>query len=111
MDCGLLGSFSAFLTPRRIRSVQILVLAVALNAPALCQKAVEKSAIESLYKQGVRAVQNGDLGAARAAFEKVVRLAPDAPEGHNSLGWVLLSTGKIDESMGQFRTALRLNPK
>ena len=52
----------------------------------------------------------GDLPAARAAFEKVVRLAPNAPEGHNSLGWVLLKTGNPDEAVAHLRAAVKLKP-
>src|SRR5712692_6975915 len=49
-----------------------------------------------IYQHGLAALQKGDLVTARAAFEKVVRLAPQSPEGHNSLGWVLLAQGEID---------------
>ena len=62
----------------------------------------------AVYQQGMSALQNGDLGGARAAFEKVLRLAPQSPEGHNSLGWVLLAQGEIDPAISQFRTVVRL---
>src|SRR5207302_1016856 len=54
--------------------------------------------------------QKGDLVSARADFEKVVRLAPNSPEGHNSLGWVLLAQGEIDSAIVHFRAAVKLNP-
>src|SRR5271166_4759784 len=92
-----------------MRVLQALLFFVTLPWPAVAQKAPDKSAIDSLYKKGVQSLQQGDLDAARANFEKVVRLAPNSPEGHNSLGWVLMSTGKIDEAIPQFRTAIRLN--
>jgi len=38
------------------------------------------------YQRGMLALKKGDLVSARAGFEKVVRLAPQSPEGHNSLG-------------------------
>ena len=63
------------------------------------------------YKQGMTALQQGDLVSARADFEKVVRLAPTSPEGHNSLGWVLLAQGEIVPAIAQFRTALKLKPE
>src|SRR5881628_1954062 len=62
------------------------------------------------YQRGMSALQKGDLVSARADFEKVVRLAPQSPEGHNSLGWVLLAQGEIDSAIVQFRAAVKLNP-
>src|ERR1700681_653687 len=62
------------------------------------------------YGQGVSDLQRGDLAAARAAFEKVLRLVPSSPEGHNSLGWVLLAQGETDEAIVHFRAALRAEP-
>ena len=97
-------------TSPRIRILGALLVLVALALPALGQKASDKPAVDSLYKQGIRSLQGGDLAAARSAFEKVVRLAPNAPEGHNSLGWVLMKTGKLEEAIGQFRLAIKLNP-
>src|SRR5215831_5394136 len=64
----------------------------------------------TIYKQGMAALQNGDLDCARAAFEKVVRLAPQSPEGHNSLGWVLLARDQVDAAIRQFQSALKLRP-
>ena len=103
------GTFLISRTATKIRALAALLVLGTLAGLALAQKAPDKSAIDNLYKQGVRSLQAGDLDAARADFEKVVRLAPNAPEGHNSLGWVLMSTGKIDDAITQFRTALRLN--
>ena len=64
----------------------------------------------ALYKQGLADLQKGDLDSARAAFETVVRLAPQSPEGHNSLGWVLLATDEMDSAISQFHKALALKP-
>ena len=52
------------------------------------------SRAESIYSQGMAALNKGDLNGARASFEKVVRLAPSSPEAHNSLGWVLMEQGQ-----------------
>src|SRR6266699_3643413 len=62
------------------------------------------------YQHGMSALQKGDLVSARADFQKVVRLAPNSPEGHNSLGWVLLAQGEIDSAIVHFQTAVKLNP-
>src|SRR5256886_14175058 len=73
-------------------------------------KADAASRATATYQQGMLALQKGDLVSARAAFEKVVRLAPRSPEGHNSLGWVLLAQGEIDAATVHFRSAVKLNP-
>src|SRR6267378_2371453 len=68
------------------------------------------SRANATYQHGMSALQKGDLVSARADFEKVVRLAPNSPEGHNSLGWVLLAQGEIDSAIVHFRSAVKLNP-
>src|SRR6267154_804857 len=73
-------------------------------------KADTVSQANATYQHGMSALQRGDLVSARADFEKVVRLAPNSPEGHNSLGWVLLAQGEIDSAIVHFQTALKLNP-
>src|SRR5690348_984891 len=62
----------------------------------------------TIYKRGLSALQKGDLDSARTAFETVVRLAPQSPEGHNSLGWVLLARDQVDPAISQFQKALTL---
>src|SRR5690349_20280876 len=62
------------------------------------------------YQHGMSALQKGDLDSARADFEKVVRLAPQSPEGHNSLGWVLLAQDQVDSAIKQFQSAVKLKP-
>src|SRR5207249_10439422 len=65
-------------------------------------KADAASRASATYQHGMSALQKGDLVSARADFEKVVRLAPNSPEGHNSLGWVLLAQGEIDSAIVHF---------
>ena len=93
-----------------MRSLLIAIALPAIAQNAISQKKTDKPAVDALYQQGIRSLQKGDLAAARAAFEKVVRLAPNAPEGHNSLGWVLLKTGNLDEAVAQLRAAVKLKP-
>ena len=66
--------------------------------------------IDATYQNGVAALKRGDLASARTAFEKIIKLAPQIPEAHNSLGWVLLTQGDTDNAIVQFRTALKLKP-
>src|SRR5690348_3590933 len=105
---------------RRARVVQccalFLLCAFVTGKTRGGQTASSASAAESaskasvLYKQGMAALQKGDLDSARGAFEKVVRLAPQSPEGHNSLGLVLLAQNELDSTIKQFQSALKLKP-
>src|ERR1700726_774276 len=63
---------------------------------------------DAIYRQGIAALQQRDLVSARAAFEKAVQLQPRSPEGHNSLGWVLLAQKQVDLAIAQFQAALDL---
>jgi len=68
------------------------------------------AAANSLYNQGMQALDRRDLEGARAAFEKTLQLVPRSPEPHNSLGWVLLAQGKTDAAIAEFKTAVKLKP-
>ena len=63
---------------------------------------------DAVYQQGIVSLQQGDLASARTAFEKAVQLSPRSPEGHNSLGWVLLAQKQVDPAIVQFQAALDL---
>jgi Tfp pilus assembly protein PilF len=92
-------------------TVMILCLALPLavrgqEAPAAGGGRLAQA--DAVYRQGIVSLQQGDLAAARAAFEKAVQLSPRSPEGHNSLGWVLLAQGLIDPAIAQFQATLDL---
>jgi tetratricopeptide (TPR) repeat protein len=72
-----------------------------------CDSAGERAT----YQEGLSALQQGDLVAARAAFERVLRLMPQSPEGHNSLGWVLFAQNEVDAAIAHYRTALKWRPE
>src|SRR6266496_5156827 len=76
-------------------------LACAQSSPTT-QSNLEQAKV--LYDQGMVALHKADLVAARSAFEKVVRLAPRNADAHNSLGWILLNQGAIED-----RKSTRLN--
>ena len=63
-----------------------------------------------IFHQGMAALKERNLDAARAAFEKVVRLSPADSEAHNLLGWVLLAQGQIDSAVVECSKAIRLKP-
>src|SRR5947208_15463493 len=68
------------------------------------------SRASATYQHGMSALQKGDLVSARADFEKVVGLAPNSAEGHNSLGWVVLAQGESDSAIVHFLAAVQLDP-
>lgn len=53
-------------------------------------------------------VQAGRPRAAISHYEAAVRLKPDLPEAHSSLGYALLLAGRPAESIGELREAIRL---
>ena len=56
-------------------------------------------------------MQSGDMNAARADFEKAVRLNPRSADAQNMLGQVLLQQDDLDEAISHFRTLVGLRPK
>src|SRR5262245_55049157 len=70
---------------------------IPLAAPG--QKPSGSAEVAKLYQDGLQFIKAGDLKTAQSMFERVVKLAPNAPEGHNSLGWVLMQTGKPKEAV------------
>ena len=62
------------------------------------------------YRAGAAALSHNDLQAALADFQNVVRLAPDAEQGHAALGTVLLRLGHITEGIGELEKALAIKP-
>jgi Tfp pilus assembly protein PilF len=67
----------------------------------------DAAAANAIYSQGIAALQGRDLAGAREAFEKTVRLVPQSPEPHNSLGWVLLAQGETDAAIAEFKAAVK----
>ncbi len=76
--------------------------------PARSQPAADASQVQAIYQRGYRALQQRDLAGARTAFEEVVKLSPQSPEVHNSLGWVLLLQGELEDAVTHLRKAIEL---
>jgi len=60
------------------------------------------------YNLGLQALEKGDLGAARSAFQSALRVKGDFAEAHTNLGAVLLKLGDTASAIGHFRAALDL---
>jgi tetratricopeptide (TPR) repeat protein len=66
---------------------------------------------DAAYKAGQAALAGRDLKAAREQFEKVVRLAPQAEQGHSALGAVLVSLGDTATGIRELEKALAIDSK
>jgi tetratricopeptide (TPR) repeat protein len=52
----------------------------------------------------------GKLNDAIAEFEEALRIEPNIPEVHNSLGGAFMRVGRLPEATAEFETAVRLKP-
>jgi protein O-GlcNAc transferase len=84
-------------------------LSLALAGSAQVPSANLKQA-DADYRAGVAALAHNDLTTALADFEKVVRLAPSAEEGHSALGAVLVRLGRTSEGIRELDKALAMKP-
>jgi Anaphase-promoting complex, cyclosome, subunit 3 len=66
--------------------------------------------LQDLFAQARQLQAKGDLHGAENRYVQFLKLAPRSAEGHANLGVVLSNEGKIDSAVGQYETALRLNP-
>jgi protein O-GlcNAc transferase len=84
-------------------------LTLALAGSAQVPSANLKQA-DADYRAGVAALAHNDLTTALADFEKVVRLAPSAEEGHSALGAVLVRLERTSEGIRELDKALAIKP-
>ena len=88
-----------------------LVSVVLAASPLQTQKpAASLSAAKVALKDGLDAMQRGDLVVAKRDFERVVKLAPQVETGHAALGSVLLSLNQLDIAVSELQTAHRMAP-
>jgi protein O-GlcNAc transferase len=87
----------------------ILIAWMALSNIALSQEptaALKKA--DAAYRAGQAALAERDLNAAQADFEEVVKLAPQAEQGHSALGAVLVSRGLVKQGIYELERALAI---
>jgi tetratricopeptide (TPR) repeat protein len=93
-----------------------LILPLNLNVLLLCCSvvALEPSAslrrADAAYREGVTAMNQGDLKTAQSKFEVVVQLAPTTEQGHAALGAVLVREGQLTEGTRELEKALAIKP-
>lgn len=85
-----------------------LVIAVLLGAPSAVAQCPPSG--RSAFAAGLEALGRGDLPAAAARFDAIVKAQPDCAEARNNLAVVFVEQGRIDEAAYQLRRALRVRP-
>jgi tetratricopeptide (TPR) repeat protein len=70
----------------------------------------QKPAEQLALRRGQDALRNGNVGRARAEFEKAVRLTPNDAAAQPALGWVLSQQGEADAAVTHLRIAIKLKP-
>jgi Flp pilus assembly protein TadD len=76
--------------------------------PAVVEKMTGAGAAS--YQQGYAAYMNGDLAAAKSAFQQAAQLDPAAAQPHYSLGVVLERLGDSG-ALGEYQRAYTVNPE
>jgi protein O-GlcNAc transferase len=62
------------------------------------------------YREGVAALSRNDLKTAESKFQLVVKLAPEAEQGHSALGAVLVRIGQTAAGITELEKALFIKP-
>ncbi len=71
----------------------------------------QKKISVSAYDQGVEAHKSGDYQKARTLFDQALKTDKDNPDILNMLAHTQLKLGMIDESLENYKKALKLRPK
>ena len=92
------------------RLVAALLLAALLRMADAQAPSAELKEADADYRAGVAALSRNDLQTALADFEKVLRLAPKAEQGHSAIGAVLVRLGRTAEGIVELQKALAIQP-
>jgi len=92
-----------------------LAVAVAFGL-AGCASSTHQSAdlkrlqARAAYERGLSNLRDQQTGLALAAFQEALGLDDETPAYWNTLGWLYLQLGKLDEAIPRFRKAIQLQP-
>jgi len=94
----------------------LLLISVSLAANAIAptffaqQPSTSLKQADADYREGAAALSRNDLKTAQSKFESVVKLAPEAEQGHSALGAVLVREGQMETGIRELHRALAIKP-
>ncbi len=88
---------------KQVRSALEVWLSEKTNFPGLKD-------LETIYENGVRLKEAGDLSGAESCFRQITEHDSDLPDPHHSLGVVLQLQNKMQEAIKHYRKAITLDP-
>ncbi len=91
----------------------LLLIAVVIFAAACREDAAlpdPSARAEGLYVYGTSLFLQGDLGGALEAFEELKTISPDDPRLPAALGEIYLAQSRLEDALGWFEKASRLEP-
>ncbi len=99
-------------TGKRIALLGMVVLAVAaISGRGSAQESYTRlKQANDAYSAGQAALAHRDLASAQKDFAQVVRLAPQAEQGHSALGAVMVSRGQTSDGIRELQRALAIQP-
>ena len=90
-----------------VKTIFIVSMALSQNGFSQEPSAALRKA-DAAYRAGQFALAQRDLSAAQTDFEQVVKLAPQAEQGHSALGAVLVNRGQTREGIRELEKALAI---
>jgi len=88
-----------------------LVIASALSAlPSFAAESANKAKAVEVYNNALIEYKNGNVEAAKLAFEKAIILDSDLGAAHYNLALLLFHLNQYDEAIDHFREAVRIDP-
>ena len=90
-------------TPASAQALERLIWGIWLES--------DQNSINILMRQGVQAMQSGDLATAYDRFSAIVELEPEFAEGWNKRATVLYLVGDLDASIDDVKRTLALEPR
>ncbi len=103
------NSFVAFWGWRTFAAVLMLLFLV--DVPALWAQQPLPPTLAALFEKGVKALKQNRLEEAEQCFQEVLRQGGKQAFVYNNLGIVYQRRGDHQQAVGQFRTAIRVDPE